>query len=85
MHPGFVASEIFGKGGGPISLAASIYSKLRGRRPEEGADTVVWLAASPEVEGRGGRFWIDRQERQCRFRDEAGEEALQALCREMSR
>ncbi len=85
MHPGFVASEIFGKGGGPISLAASIYSKLRGRRPEEGADTVVWLAASPEVEGRSGRFWIDRQERQCRFRDEAGEEALWALCRAMTR
>jgi len=85
MHPGFVASEIFGKGGGPISLAASIYSKLRGRRPEEGADTVVWLAASPEVEGRSGRFWIDRQERQCRFRDEGGEEALWALCRAMTR
>ena len=48
MHPGFVATEIFGKGGGLVSLGASLYSKLRGRRPEEGADTVVWLAASPE-------------------------------------
>ena len=48
-------------------------------------DTVVWLAASPEVEGRSGRFWIDRRERQCRFRDEAGEEALWALCRAMTR
>ena len=54
-------------------------------RPEEGADTVVWLAASPEVENRSGLFWIDRQERRCRFRDEAGEEALWALCREMTR
>jgi hypothetical protein len=80
MHPGFVATEIFGKGGGPVSLAASLYSKLRGRAPEEGADTVVWLAASPEVEGRSGLFWIDRQERQCRFRDEKPEEALWALC-----
>jgi NAD(P)-dependent dehydrogenase (short-subunit alcohol dehydrogenase family) len=83
MHPGLVATEIFGKGGGPISLAASVYSKLRGRRPEEGADTVVWLAASPQVEGRSGLFWIDRQERQCRFRDETAEEALWALCRRM--
>jgi len=57
----------------------------RQRRPEEGVDTVVWLAASPEVEGRSGRFWIDRRERQCRFRDEAGEEALWALCRAMTR
>ncbi len=85
MHPGFVATEIFGKGGGLVSLAASLYAKLRGRRPEQGADTVVWLAASPEVEGRSGLFWIDRQERRCRFRDEAGEEALWALCRDMTR
>jgi len=85
MHPGFVATEIFGKGGGLVSLGASLWSKLRGRRPEEGADTVVWLAASPDVESRSGLFWIDRQERRCRFRGEAGEEALWALCRDMSR
>ena len=84
MHPGFVATEIFGKGGGPVGLFASLYSKVRGRRPEDGADTVVWLAASAEVEGRGGLFWIDRQERRCRFRDEPGEEALWALCRDMT-
>ncbi len=85
MHPGFVSTEIFGKGGGLVSLAASLYAKLRGRRPEEGADTVVWLAASPDVEGRSGLFWIDRQERRCRFRDEAQEEALWASCERMSR
>jgi NAD(P)-dependent dehydrogenase (short-subunit alcohol dehydrogenase family) len=85
MHPGFVATEIFGKGGGLVSVAASLYSKVRAKRPEEGADTVVWLAASPDVEGRSGLFWIDRQERRCRFRDEAGEEALWSLCRLMSR
>jgi NAD(P)-dependent dehydrogenase (short-subunit alcohol dehydrogenase family) len=84
LHPGFVATEIFGKGGGLVSLGASLYSKLRGRRPEEGADTVVWLAASPDVEGRSGLFWVDRQERRCRFRDEGGEEALWALCRDMT-
>jgi NAD(P)-dependent dehydrogenase (short-subunit alcohol dehydrogenase family) len=85
MHPGFVATEIFGKGGGIVSLGASLWSKIRGRRPEEGADTVVWLAASPDVENRSGLFWIDRQERRCRFRDEPGEETLWALCRDMSR
>jgi retinol dehydrogenase-12 len=84
LHPGFVATEIFGKGGGLVSLGVSLYSKLRAQRPEEGADTVVWLAASPDVEGRSGLFWADRQERQCRFREEAGEEALWALCRDMT-
>jgi NAD(P)-dependent dehydrogenase (short-subunit alcohol dehydrogenase family) len=84
LHPGFVATEIFGKGGGLVSLGVSLYSKLRAQRPEEGADTVVWLAASPDVEGRSGLFWVDRQERRCRFREEAGEEALWALCRDMT-
>lgn len=30
------------------------------RTPEEGADTVVWLAAARRVEGVSGRFWFDR-------------------------
>jgi retinol dehydrogenase-12 len=84
MHPGFVATEIFGKGGGLVSLAASVYSKLRGRSPDEGADTVVWLAASPEVEGRSGLYWIGRRQRPCPFHDEKTEEALWALCRDMT-
>jgi retinol dehydrogenase-12/retinol dehydrogenase-13 len=84
MHPGFVATEIFGKGGGLASLGASACSKLFGLRPGAGADTAVWLAASPEVEGASGRFWVSRRARPCRFRDEAGEEALFALCREMT-
>jgi retinol dehydrogenase-12 len=83
LHPGFVATEIFSKGGGLLGMAASLYSKLRARTPAQGADTVVYLAASPEVEGRSGLFWIDRQEHRCRFRDEAQEEALLRLCREM--
>jgi hypothetical protein len=33
------------------------------RTPEQGADTIVWLAASPRVEGRTGLFWFDRQPR----------------------
>jgi NAD(P)-dependent dehydrogenase (short-subunit alcohol dehydrogenase family) len=84
LHPGFVATEIFAKGGGLVGLGGSIWSKLRGLSPDEGADTVVWLAASPDVETRSGLFWAERQERRCRFRDEAGEEALWALCEEMT-
>jgi retinol dehydrogenase-12 len=84
VHPGFVATEIFTKGGGLVGLGGSIWSKLRGLSPDEGADTVVWLAASPDVEGRSGLFWAERQERRCRFRDEAGEKSLWALCEQMT-
>jgi NAD(P)-dependent dehydrogenase (short-subunit alcohol dehydrogenase family) len=31
------------------------------RAPEEGADTVVWLAASRAAEGRSELFWFDRE------------------------
>lgn len=84
MHPGGVATDLFRKAGGVLGLVAGAYMRLTARTPEEGADTASWLAASPEVAGKSGGFWIDRQERRCRFRGEAGEEALVALCRRMT-
>lgn len=31
------------------------------RTPEQGADTIVWLAAAREVSKSSGKFWLDRQ------------------------
>ena len=31
------------------------------RTPSQGADTIVWLAASPEAAGHTGKFWLDRE------------------------
>ena len=31
------------------------------RTPEQGADTIVWLAASTEAAGHTGKFWLDRE------------------------
>jgi NAD(P)-dependent dehydrogenase (short-subunit alcohol dehydrogenase family) len=84
MHPGFVSTELFGKAGGLLGSAASVLARLQARRPAEGADTVVWLAASGDVEGRSGLFWIDRKEHRCRFRDAEQEEALFSLCERMT-
>lgn len=84
MHPGGVSTPLFGKGGGPRSLIASLYMKLAGRSPQDGADTVVWLAASPDVESVSGKFWIDRRDVRCRFRDAEREERLWALCERMT-
>jgi dehydrogenase/reductase SDR family protein 12 len=33
------------------------------RTPAEGADTIVWLAASGQAEGKSGLFWHDREPR----------------------
>jgi NAD(P)-dependent dehydrogenase (short-subunit alcohol dehydrogenase family) len=80
LHPGGVSTELFRKAGGLVGTVASAYMKLTARTPREGADTASWLAASSEVEGKTGSFWIDRRERPCRFRDEAVEESLFELC-----
>jgi len=31
------------------------------RTPEQGADTIVWLAAAPEAARHSGKFWLDRE------------------------
>jgi len=84
MHPGGVNTPLFRKGGGIKGLLGSVYGKVLGKTPAEGADTVVWLAASAEVEGQSGKFWIDRSEMRCRFRGNAAEEALWSLCASMT-
>jgi NAD(P)-dependent dehydrogenase (short-subunit alcohol dehydrogenase family) len=84
MHPGGVSTELFRKAGGLLGAAASAFMKVSARTPQEGADTVSWLAASPELEGRSNGFWIDRRERPCRFRGERDEEALFELCARMA-
>jgi NAD(P)-dependent dehydrogenase (short-subunit alcohol dehydrogenase family) len=85
MHPGGVNTPLFAKGGGLLGMAASVYAKVSAKSPEEGADTVVWLASDPEVEGKSGEFWIDRRKVRCRFHDPAAEERLWALCASMTR
>jgi len=85
LHPGGVATGIFRKGGGLGGRVVHALTRLFARSPARGADTALWLAASPEVEGRTGLFFVDRRERRCRFRDEAHEERLWARCEVMTR
>jgi len=39
------------------------------RTPEEGADTILWLAVCPRLRGQSGRFWFDRQAVTTHLRD----------------
>ncbi len=49
----------------------------------EGADTVIWLAAATEVQGVSGKFYEQRTEQPCQFRDTEAEEKLWRLCEAM--
>ena len=53
---------------------------LFGRSVAQGADTAVWLASSAEVEGVNGRFFEQRREVPCEFRNVEAEEQLWSIC-----
>lgn len=76
--PGFVAGTELSRDMPPAFRED--YRRRPGRTAAEGADTAVWLASSTEVDGVNGRFFMDRTELPCEFRDEAVEERLWAIC-----
>jgi NAD(P)-dependent dehydrogenase (short-subunit alcohol dehydrogenase family) len=66
MHPGVVNTNFaISLGSGAVSrrLLTSAYAVARHfmRTPQQGADTVVWLASSPDVEGVTGGYFVDRK------------------------
>lgn len=68
-------------------LPADIHRQLEqqpSRSLAEGADTAVWLAAS-EIGGVNGKFYEQRAEQPCQFRDVAAEETLWALCQAIAK
>jgi NAD(P)-dependent dehydrogenase (short-subunit alcohol dehydrogenase family) len=58
--------------------------QLGGRSVPEGAETVVWLASSPELNGVTGRFFEQGTEIPCEFRNEDGEERLWQTCADLA-
>ena len=59
MHPGWVNT-------GGLQESLPRFSKVAGpilRTPEQGADTIVWLAAAAEPATTSGEFWHDRRVR----------------------
>jgi dehydrogenase/reductase SDR family member 12 len=74
MHPGWVDTKgIQDALPGFLKLVRPII-----RTPEEGADTIVWLGASPEPLASTGGFWSDRRLRPTHYRLGAGEDSAAA-------
>jgi retinol dehydrogenase 12 len=77
LHPGFVATR-FGDGSGGLLSRVVRVAKSFAISPEKGAETIVYLASSPDVEALNGEYFY-----QCRpatptaaARDEAAAQRL---------
>ncbi len=62
LHPGFVASGFGHNNGGIMRAGLNVVQKIAAKRPEQGAETSVYLASSPEVEGVTGKYFDDKKE-----------------------
>jgi NAD(P)-dependent dehydrogenase (short-subunit alcohol dehydrogenase family) len=62
LHPGFVATGFGHNNGGLMRTGMNVVQKLVAKKPEQGAETSVYLASSPEVEGVTGKYFSDSTE-----------------------
>jgi NAD(P)-dependent dehydrogenase (short-subunit alcohol dehydrogenase family) len=60
LHPGSVGTNFGQNNRGPMALFFRTFKPFM-RSPEQGADTLIWLASSPEVEGLSGMYFSDRK------------------------
>lgn len=60
LHPGFVATRFADESGGLLSYLTRV-AKLFAISPAQGADTIIYLASSPEVAQTSGQYFYRRQ------------------------
>ncbi len=61
LHPGFVATN-FVAGNGALGWFLRLWASLFAISPERGAQTMVHLAASPQVEGVTGQYFVKERQ-----------------------
>ena len=61
LHPGGVGTSLGRHHTGLMGWGFQFWGRWLARSPAAGADTVIWLAASPDAEGETGRYWMDRR------------------------
>ena len=57
LHPGFVATRFGDQSGGVMQRLVRVAKPVGAISPEEGAKTIIYLAASPEVENISGKYF----------------------------
>jgi retinol dehydrogenase 12 len=60
LHPGFVATRFADESGGLLSYLTRV-AKLFAISPAQGADTIIYLASSPDVAQTSGQYFYQRR------------------------
>jgi len=79
MTPGLITETGLYRNAGP-ELVNHLTRYSGGRTSAQGADTAVWLASAPELEGVSGKFFEEREVLPCEFRNKRSEEKLWRIC-----
>jgi NAD(P)-dependent dehydrogenase (short-subunit alcohol dehydrogenase family) len=58
MNPGLVATKVGENAGGLSAKMKGFVDRIAGLTPEEGAQTIIYLATSPDVDGVTGRYFV---------------------------
>lgn len=61
LHPGFVDTNFGVSNGGLGGRLMNVAQKIGAISPEEGAETSIYLASSPEVEGISGKYFSKKK------------------------
>jgi NAD(P)-dependent dehydrogenase (short-subunit alcohol dehydrogenase family) len=60
FHPGVVATGITRELRGPARMTMSVMNVFA-RKPKQGAETLVWLVESRDVDGTSGGYFVDKK------------------------
>ncbi len=63
LHPGAVATGLWSNPARGLAGLVTPLTRLVMRSPEKGAETAVYLATSPEVEGVTGKYFVDMKQK----------------------
>jgi NAD(P)-dependent dehydrogenase (short-subunit alcohol dehydrogenase family) len=78
--PGFVKTDFNANAKGFMAMMIGLSARLFAVSPTEGADTPLWCAVAPELEGVTGEYFDARKKKDGRFRDAAAIADLERRC-----
>jgi len=61
FHPGFVQTGFGMNTSGMLKMLIKFTASIFARTPEKGAETLIWLATSPEAANHTGQYFFDKK------------------------